>query len=817
MRQYKKLLRLDPQDIKLQLEIADVHRRWDQIGEARETYERIAGHYMEEGFDARAVAVYKQILSLAPNSDEAHTRLAELYERMGLIAEALNSLKVAADALKQRGERVEALGLLRRMAALDPGNTASRLKVANLLRQEGMDVEALMEFEVLIADLERQEDFERAAEVCHSALKIDADRASTRFALARNLVGQRLFAEAVEPARRGLELDPDTAENYDVLIEALRGAGLEDEVPDVYSRLADLHRRRGDEDRAREIMQRHLSPSSLDLGVELASDPVLGAEAAQLDGDLPSILQSTELAPASPEIPGPATWPVSDEAQESVVDFPSLREPLPETDGMPVEDAAPREALPLLDFEEAVAEAAVLLGTQEYAQALERLERVLDVEAGHITALETLGEVRLAMGEPALAVEAWQRASKRAREEGDDEHSGALQARIDGVGGRAVAGGGAADPPAASELAPPLDAIEIELDLGGQMPDLEFDEDPTPVLDRAQESLFPPGDSDRALSEALEEADFYFRQGLNGEAKAIYREILDRDPGHATARSRLAELANPQPDAVVEAEAPDAPDLVPQELPGVDASVPESGAFDLAAELSDVLDDSFSEIAPQTGGDDGFATVFDAFKKGVGETLAEGDYQAHYDLGIAYKEMGLFPDAVEEFRSAMAEPGRRLECLHLIGLCALDAGDAGEAVEKLEALLGEPDLQSELVLSLRFDLGRALAALGLPDRAREAFEAVAAIDPAFQDVRAQIEALPSPPAVSLEEPAEEDFENFDDLFAEDFGEGPEAVAEEPEAAAAPELLPAEPGPDSKPDPEAGAAPVRTRKKKISFA
>ena len=99
MRQYKKLLRLDPQDAKLQLEIADAHRRWGQIKEALETYERIAAQYSEEGFEARAVAVYKQILNLAPTHNESYAKLAELYERMGLVGEALNSLRVAADAI----------------------------------------------------------------------------------------------------------------------------------------------------------------------------------------------------------------------------------------------------------------------------------------------------------------------------------------------------------------------------------------------------------------------------------------------------------------------------------------------------------------------------------------------------------------------------------------------------------------------------------------------------------------------------------------------------------------------------------------------
>jgi predicted TPR repeat methyltransferase len=57
---------------------------------------------MEEGFDARAVAVFKQILNLVPDRLDAYAPLAELYERMGLTAEALAALQTAATAITAR-------------------------------------------------------------------------------------------------------------------------------------------------------------------------------------------------------------------------------------------------------------------------------------------------------------------------------------------------------------------------------------------------------------------------------------------------------------------------------------------------------------------------------------------------------------------------------------------------------------------------------------------------------------------------------------------------------------------------------------------
>src|SRR5262249_11840915 len=170
------------------------------------------------------------------------------------------------------------------------------------------------------------------------------------------------------------------------------------------------------------------------------------------------------------------------------------------------------------------------------------------------------------------------------------------------------------------------------------------------------------------------------------------------------------------------------------------------GGSALAAALSDAFDDDTGP-GPRTAlpaGDDGFAAVFQAFKKGVRETLSEGDHQAHYDLAIAYKEMGLYDDAIYELRTAMADPNRTAECLHLIGLCATDSDQAPLAIEHLEQLLLLPRLARDAALAGRFDLGRALEAVGDIEGARREWQAVAAQKPDFQNVRARLAGLGAP-------------------------------------------------------------------------
>jgi tetratricopeptide (TPR) repeat protein len=396
------------------------------------------------------------------------------------------------------------------------------------------------------------------------------------------------------------------------------------------------------------------------------------------------------------------------------------------------------------------------------------------------------------------------------------------------------------------------------------------------------------------IAEALEEAAFYFEQGLLDEAESIYLRVVQRAPNHPAALLRLGEIAvargqdsastvadvtpaENEPvaevpsaaEAVAEIEPPDDLDLTAREFgptntwqddesdaadgaetvagalpdvahldgvtaedaatdaesPGLDTTMPapvevapplaqptpapapapaaaptpihvaapEPGAlseheltapdvsiaedagapaFDLAAELSEALvDGAPATRAGASTDEDGFSSLFSEFKRGVSRTLGEGDVETHFDLGIAYREMGLLDDAIGEFHYALGSTVRRLDALHMMGLCALDVGRAIDAIGHLEQALASPDVPAERETALRFDLGRAHETQGDRDRALDAFRRVAELDAEFQDVGVRIQALLSAPAAAPADVAEasteeETYESFDDLVAE---------------------------------------------------
>jgi tetratricopeptide (TPR) repeat protein len=274
----------------------------------------------------------------------------------------------------------------------------------------------------------------------------------------------------------------------------------------------------------------------------------------------------------------------------------------------------------------------------------------------------------------------------------------------------------------------------------------------------------------------------------------------------------------------------------------------DTGDFDLAAELSGAFDGD--ESGPLSGGmggtteGEGFEQVFAAFKQGVEQELDEGDFETHYDLGIAYKEMGLLEDAIDEFQIALGGPARKLASLHAMGLCALDLERASDAVSHLEQALALPEVPSEQQVALHFDLGRAYERQGDLERARRAYRAVTAVDPDFGGVEERLAELGSSEgdvgvdalASKREEESFESFddriedvgrqlegegyESFDDLMSEHGDEAEEAVGQSEAPLAETEAslaeTEAEPAPEPEPAPDAPAPKKPNHRKKISF-
>jgi tetratricopeptide (TPR) repeat protein len=145
---------------------------------------------------------------------------------------------------------------------------------------------------------------------------------------------------------------------------------------------------------------------------------------------------------------------------------------------------------------------------------------------------------------------------------------------------------------------------------------------------------------------------------------------------------------------------------------------------------------------PPTSGDEqrDFDEMLHAFKRGIEENLGEDDHQAHYDLGVAFKEMGLLDEAIGEFQKALRGADGRLRTAEALGQCFFDRGQFGIAETVLRRALDEPGGDDEKI-GLIYWLGRAFEAQGKRSEASASYERALAVDIRFMDLGERVQRL----------------------------------------------------------------------------
>ncbi len=257
----------------------------------------------------------------------------------------------------------------------------------------------------------------------------------------------------------------------------------------------------------------------------------------------------------------------------------------------------------------------------------------------------------------------------------------------------------------------------------------------------------PPVEEEREdeedLGDELEEAEFLIQQGLLDEAGEAIRNLLAFYPDHAKLRAKLADLERqaappPTPDST----APCVND-VSEEIPEPEVPAPPGDdGFDIGRELAEELDASPSSPAAdefQYSVED----VFSQFKRGVAETVKAEDSETHYDLGIAYKEMGLIDDALHEFEVAMSGKSRKKEvdCLTMMGLCHMEKGDAAGAVQAYQRALRSDYLTPEAGRAVHYEIAGAYVKTGDTEAALYYFNKVLKADAGYRDVKSMTARL----------------------------------------------------------------------------
>jgi len=266
------------------------------------------------------------------------------------------------------------------------------------------------------------------------------------------------------------------------------------------------------------------------------------------------------------------------------------------------------------------------------------------------------------------------------------------------------------------------------------------------------------------LAASLEEA------GDRPRALAVYQQVLSLDPENERARAALAEADRMREAGAVldpsagEARAPSASEPEPEPLaaafPSLTFPPPSPAPRPAAASGVKEGDEEYVDLgalvldeptegtrwvvaaeAPSGDEDADFARMLGQFKQKVAQHLSVDDAKGHYDLGTAYKEMGLVDEAISEFQQALrADPGN-LATFEMLGQCFLDRGEPEVAVRILERGISLPSPVEDDLLGIYYFLGQAYELVARVDAAREMYEKVFSLDINFRDVTERLRRM----------------------------------------------------------------------------
>jgi tetratricopeptide (TPR) repeat protein len=265
------------------------------------------------------------------------------------------------------------------------------------------------------------------------------------------------------------------------------------------------------------------------------------------------------------------------------------------------------------------------------------------------------------------------------------------------------------------------------------------------------------GDRGQLVRAYVQLADALFRSGEPEKAGVVYQRVIELAPDNAEARDGLsaAGFLDDEAESAPAAEALPAPPpaiaethwSTPVTTPAARNDPPAGDDF---VDLGDLLR---AEEAPRStrmvtaeeapSGDEqaDFDEMLRRFKQGISDNVDEEDFESHYDLGVAYKEMGLVDEAIAEFQKSLRGPALRLRACEALGACFVEKEQYQVATSVLRRALALGDADDHQLVGVLFLLGQACEALGRTADALGFYQRVFAVDIEFRDVIDRITAL----------------------------------------------------------------------------
>ena len=773
---YKKLTKLKP-SVESVLKLAELYGQQGLQNDARAQYLLVAEQYLHAGHLEQAAHAFQKILEIDPENSGLQVRLADIYVRLQRRDEARKLLLSTAEGLQARGSKAEVEEVLARVLQIDPADKQALLMRAAVALQAG-DIEAAIQMLERVPDLDHQPEglrtlanaylqIGRTAEAGAAAKKLFAltQDASTLARYADALMKAGEYEEALRVYHQYADklLTPDSSEVFDNLHACLdhvrESVGALELLRQLYERaddkahltevaelLARLAEDSGDLSRARDL---YLQLAALEPNNPAYTQKYnrmvqhVGADNSHADTAAP--LSVEDLNINAPEVDQGYDADLAAEVQKLIT----------ETDLFVSYNLAPKAVEPL---EAALAKvpndlrinqrlAALYVRASRFREAAECCRRVQEVYA------------HAGFGDSA---QQYQEIAKKYA-----ERAGEL-------------------PPAENAVtasAPPADSSHAEIDISGEWETSLAQ----PVAESVAKSAGAGGQAE-AIANLVEEVRFYLQHELWEEAEAAIAKCAAQFPElpqlhefRAQLQARTAKEKGKSQAAAPPRPAAAAPgngvlgemvsDLESALGDGFGAATPApagasqparmaaaAGAGSAAAVSTPLPSMSAapvaSPLAPSAaaGASSELAEIFTEFKEGLEEPSAASqgeDPETHYNLGVAFREMGLLDESIGELQKVCQAIERGQPFPHVmqaftwLAQAFLEKGVPQAAVRWYEKALKLPTIDEEARVALHYELAAAYEACENKPAALNHFLEVYGANIDYRDVAERIKALKS--------------------------------------------------------------------------
>jgi tetratricopeptide (TPR) repeat protein len=772
---YKKLTKMKP-SIESVLKLAELYGQQGLQNDARAQYLMVAEQYLHSGRLEQAAHAFQKILEIDPENTSLQVRLADVYVRLERRDEARKILLRTAEGLQARGSKAEAEEVLARVLQLDPADKQALLMRGTVALQAG-DVDGAIQTLERVPELDQHADGLRALAGAYLQAGRTAEAgplAKKLFALTQDAGPLSTYADALMKAGEYEEalriyhqyaeklLTPESSQVLDNLHACLDH--IRDNVA-ALELLRQLYERADDKPRLTEVAEllAGLAEQSGDMG--RARDLYL--QLAALDPNNPSYTQKYN---RMVQQVGADTGHGEAAAPLSVED---LNINAPEVDqGYNAELAA--------DVQKLITETDLFVSYNLAAKAVEPLEAALAKVPNDLRINQRLAALYVRAGRLREAAECCRKIHDVYLKAGF--HDSALQYHEAAKKYAERAGESATAPVAAAAGAEAGDGHQ-EIDISS-----EWESSLTqPVAESVAKSA-GAGEQAEAIAGLVEEVRFYLQHELWEEAEAAIAKFEAQYPdvpelrGFREQLKARAQKAKPKPMAApaaapAAAAAPsngvlgdmvsDLESALGDDFGGaqqVPASAPQparmaaaaaAGASPVAAPVPVLATAAAASPAPSAASaqaDSELAEIFTEFKEGLEESETPSqaeDPETHYNLGVAFREMGLLDESIGELQKVClaVERGQRfphvMQAFTWLAQAFLEKGVPQAAIRWYEKALKLPTIDEDARIALHYELAAAFEACENKQAALSHFLEVYGANIDYRDVAERIKALKS--------------------------------------------------------------------------